>query len=176
MPVASPTPSTPARGPSHDHRPITSYTGDKVAVNPIAANGDVAQPPTTMLGTRPHAHSIVPDPSNRYVFASNLGGDAIMQYRFGSAAGTLTLLASTSVLPQGFSGGAPATSELHVTPDGRFLYVAERTSSTIAAFRIDSTTGALSLIGHTPTETQPRGFGMDPRGRFSWQSAGSPMP
>ena len=35
-----------------------------------------------------------------------------------------------------------------------------------AALRIDGATGALSLLGRYPTETTPRGFAIDPRGRF----------
>jgi 6-phosphogluconolactonase len=55
---------------------------------------------------------------------------------------------------------------LHVTPNGRFLYASERTSNTIAGYRIDIETGVLTLISHTPTETKPRRFAIDPRGRY----------
>jgi 6-phosphogluconolactonase len=57
-------------------------------------------------------------------------------------------------------------SDLHITPNGRFLYAAERTSSTIGAFSVDSATGKLTYLGSTPTEKQPRGFRIDPTGRF----------
>src|SRR5207248_3191617 len=57
-------------------------------------------------------------------------------------------------------------SDLHLTPDGRFLYTAERTSSSIGAFSVDAATGRLSYLGSTPTEKQPRGFRIDPTGRF----------
>ena len=54
----------------------------------------------------------------------------------------------------------------HITPNGRFLYAAERTSSTLAAFRVDTTSGKLTYLGSTPTEKQPRGFNIDPASRF----------
>jgi 6-phosphogluconolactonase len=57
-------------------------------------------------------------------------------------------------------------SDLHLTPNGRFLYAAERTSSTIGAFSVDPGNGRLSYLGSTPTEQQPRGFRIDPAGRF----------
>ena len=57
-------------------------------------------------------------------------------------------------------------ADLHLTPNGRFLYASERTSSTLGGFRVDSATGKLSFIGSTPTEKQPRGFAIDPSGRF----------
>ncbi len=70
-----------------------------------------------------------------------------------------------SALPPGFAGGAPWAADLHLTPDGRFLYASERRSSTLAAFAVDAGTGALVPLGSTPTETEPRGFAIAPDGR-----------
>jgi 6-phosphogluconolactonase len=53
-----------------------------------------------------------------------------------------------------------------MTPDGKFLYMSERTSSSLGAFRVDAETGKLAYLGSTPTEKQPRGFAIDPKGRF----------
>ena len=60
----------------------------------------------------------------------------------------------------------PAAADLHVTPDGRFLYGSERKTSTLAGYRIDPEKGTLAPIGHFATEKTPRGFNIDPRGRF----------
>ena len=57
-------------------------------------------------------------------------------------------------------------SDLHLTPDGKFLYAAERTSSTLGAFSVDAATGKLTYLSSTPTEKQPRGFAIDPKGKF----------
>jgi 6-phosphogluconolactonase len=103
-------------------------------------------------------------------------------------AGTLKELDSVSALPAdtklgpGMPRGAVGTpganqaprntdndvwaSDLHLTPNGRFLYAAERTSSTLAHFRVDAASGKLTYLGSTPTEKQPRGFNIDPTGRF----------
>jgi 6-phosphogluconolactonase len=56
-------------------------------------------------------------------------------------------------------------ADLHLTPDGKFLYATERTHSTMAAFGVDSATGKLSYLGATPTEKQPRGFNISPDGK-----------
>jgi 6-phosphogluconolactonase len=53
-----------------------------------------------------------------------------------------------------------------VTPDGKFLYGSERRSNILAGFRIDPNKGTLTLTERTATETTPRGFGIEPRGRF----------
>ncbi len=57
-------------------------------------------------------------------------------------------------------------SDLHLTPDGKFLYAAERTSSTIGAFSVDAASGKLTYLSSTPTEKQPRGFRIDPTGKY----------
>ena len=57
-------------------------------------------------------------------------------------------------------------ADIHLTPDGRFLYVSERTGSTLGAFSVNGKTGKLTYLASTPTETQPRGFAIAPSGRF----------
>ncbi|HUX25790.1 MAG TPA: beta-propeller fold lactonase family protein [Burkholderiales bacterium] len=57
-------------------------------------------------------------------------------------------------------------ADIHLTPDGRFLYVSERTSSTLGGFKVNGASGKLTYLGSTPTEPQPRGFAIDARGRY----------
>lgn len=59
-----------------------------------------------------------------------------------------------------------AASDIHVTPDGRFVYGAVRTTSMLHGYRIDPEKGTLTPIGKFATEKTPRGFNIDPRGRF----------
>lgn len=61
-------------------------------------------------------------------------------------------------------------ADIHITPDGRFLYSTERTSSTITAFRVSPVDGRLTLINSTKTEAQPRGFAIDNSGKFLIES------
>lgn len=56
-------------------------------------------------------------------------------------------------------------ADVQLTPDGRFIYVAERTSSKLIRYRVVDN-GRLEDAGFTDTETQPRGFSIDPSGRF----------
>jgi len=57
-------------------------------------------------------------------------------------------------------------ADIHLTPDGRFLYISERTGSTLGAFGVNAHSGKLTYLASTPTETQPRGFAIDPGGSF----------
>ncbi len=61
-------------------------------------------------------------------------------------------------------------ADIHITPNGRFLYSTERTSSTITAFHVSPLDGRLTLINSTQTEAQPRGFAIDNSGRYLIES------
>lgn len=102
-------------------------------------------------------------PDNQRVYCLNELDSSIDQFDFSASSGTLTLRQSLSILPPGFAG-KPWAAELRATPDGRFLYATDRTASVIAAFAIAPVDGRLTLIAHTPTETQPRGMAIDPSG------------
>lgn len=79
---------------------------------------------------------------------------------------TVKPIQAISILPKDFGGKTPWGADLHLTPDGRFLYATERTSSTIAAYRVNAASGKLTRIGTYPTEKQPRGFNIDASGRY----------
>jgi 6-phosphogluconolactonase len=104
-------------------------------------------------------------PNGRIVYLLNELDAGVDVLAFDEATGTLSALQTVSSLPAGFDG-TPWAADLHVTPDGRFLYTSERDSSTLACFAVDTDSAHLTLLRHTPTEQQPRGFGIDPRGRF----------
>ena len=62
-----------------------------------------------------------------------------------------------------------AGADIHVSPDGLFLYASNRlqTENTIAIFSIDQLTGTLKLVGHQSTYgDHPRNFTIDPTGDF----------
>ena len=67
-----------------------SYHGSKLAINRIGGQGAVEAPAIQVLATPPNAHCVVTDQANRYVYATSLGGDVIMQFRFDAATGRIT--------------------------------------------------------------------------------------
>ena len=101
----------------------------------------------------------------RFVYLIGELDAAIDVLAFDAVSGCLRTVQTVSSLPPGFVG-TPWAADLHLTPDGRFLYSSERRSSTFAAFSVDATTGTLAPLGHTATEAQPRGFNITPDGGF----------
>ena len=57
-------------------------------------------------------------------------------------------------------------ADIHVTPNGKFMYVSERTESRLHALSVDAATGKLTYLSSVSTEKQPRGFAIDPTGRY----------
>ena len=104
-------------------------------------------------------------PNGKVVYVLGELDASIYVFDYDASKGWLREKQSVSVLPPDFQG-KPSAADLHITPDGKFLYASERTSSTLAGFRIDPTNGMLSPLGSVPTEKQPRGFNIDSSGRF----------
>jgi 6-phosphogluconolactonase len=133
-------------------------------------------PPVLQLKAGTGPRHLITSPDNRFVYLLNELTATVSTLALEN--GILKEVSSTSALPPDskLGPGMPRpqqgrdvsndiwASDLHITPDGRFLYAAERTSSTIGAFSVDA--GRLSYLGSTPTEKQPRGFRIDPGGRF----------
>jgi len=90
----------------------------------------------------PHAHSIVVDPSNRYVYAADLGLDKIMIYKFDQERGKLT--PNNQPWVETKPGAGPRHFTLH--PNERFAYVINELDSTIVAFEYNRESGALEEI------------------------------
>lgn len=62
---------------------------------------------------------------------------------------------------------AHGAGDIHLTPDGRHLFASLRLKHEgIATFAVDSVSGRLTHIAHTPTGGHPRNFTITPDGRF----------
>jgi len=217
-----------------------SYGGDKLAVSPIGENGLTEAEASQVIATGRNAHAILPDRSNKFVYATTLGANQVLQFIFDSKTGkltanepaavspeaghgprhmafspdnknlyvlnelsghvtqyavdagkgTLTLVESISSVPAeaGLVWGAPQApagaaaapaaaapkddkpkvwaADIQITPNGKFLYSTERTSSKIALFTVTAETGKLAYVTNFATEAQPRGIKIDPSGQF----------
>ena len=67
--------------------------------------------------------------------------------------------------PAGFTS-YNTCADIHITPDGKFLYASNSGHDSLSGFSVDPETGELSPIGWFPTEKEPREFEIDPSGRF----------
>ncbi|MHA6482981.1 lactonase family protein [Paenibacillus sp. strain BS8-2] len=80
--------------------------------------------------------------------------------------GILTQGGVYSSIPSDYDGYNDS-ADLHLSPDGKFLYSSNRGHQSIAVFRVDSSTGELDNIQHVGCGgEQPRNFGITPDGRY----------
>ncbi len=71
-----------------------------------------------------------------------------------------------SMLPDDFEESSSA-ADIHISPDGRFLYATNRGHDSLVIYSIDETTGELTLTGHESTRGgHPRNFMIDSRGEY----------
>jgi 6-phosphogluconolactonase (cycloisomerase 2 family) len=104
-------------------------------------------------------------PNGRWIYALGEESSTIAFFLYDTTHGTITLQQTISSLPEGFAG-TNFTSEVVISPDGRFLYAANRLHDTIAICAIDSS-GRLKLIGEVSTMGDyPRHCTFDPGGGF----------
>jgi 6-phosphogluconolactonase len=188
----------------------------KAAASTVQHEGSGADP-NRQKG--PHAHSINPDPTNKFAVATDLGIDRVLVYKLDPKAGTIvandppsatvtpgsgprhlafhpngkfayvaeelkwmvTVFAwdaakgalqevqTIPMLPEGVDGAAIKNSaaDIHVHPNGKFVYASNRGHDSIVIYAVDQQTGKLTLVGHESTQGKtPRNFGIDPTGSF----------
>ena len=135
----------------------TSLGGDHLSVWRLdAAKGRLTpnDPPLAATAQKAGPRHFVWDKAQRYVSVVNELDASVCVFAWDAARGSMRELQRTSALPPGFSG-KPWAADLHLTPDGRFLYASERTSSTLTAFRVDAEKARCRPSGR-PAPKRPR--------------------
>lgn len=100
-------------------------------------------------------------PNGNYAYLINeLSGTVIaFEYKDGDLEEIQTIAADTV--------GAKGSGDIHISPDGKFLYASNRLKADgIAIFRIDSENGKLTKTGYQLTGIHPRNFIITPNGKY----------
>ncbi|MBI5397186.1 MAG: lactonase family protein [Verrucomicrobia bacterium] len=162
-----------------------SYGGGSCSVLPIKEDGSLAEPscvvqhvgssvnPKRQAG--PHAHQIVLDAANRFVFVPDLGLDKVMIYKFDAARGCIT------PNDPAFATVPPGSGPRHIAfhPSQKFAYVINEMLCTMTAFRYDTERGAFTEIETVSTlpasESVQAGYStaeveVHPNGKFLYGS------
>jgi 6-phosphogluconolactonase len=128
-----------------------SYGGHKISVNAIDADGRVGGV-HQVIATGPNAHSIHVDASNRFVFATSLGSDALSSWRFDFRTGALS--ANEPPLIATRAGSGPRHFVWDAT--NARLYLLCELDASICVFDYDAANGRLREVQRCTT--LPRGF------------------
>ena len=160
-----------------------NYHGGSVCVLPIEDDGSLApasdfiQHEGSSVNPRrqdkAHAHSINPDPQNRFAYVPDLGQDRVVIYRLDTENGRL--LPSAPAYVEVNPGFGPRHFDFH--PGGKWAYLINELGSAITAFEYDPESGGLSEF--QVIRTLPTGFSgsnttadihVHPSGRFAYGS------
>ncbi|SEK83818.1 6-phosphogluconolactonase [Roseateles sp. YR242] len=151
-----------------------------------------AEPAVVKTPTGSGPRHIVFSRDQKFLYVLHELSGTVDQYAVDPVRGTLSPVGSTQTVPKeaglqlGLSPDAAAAAasavaagkaeedkrprvwaaDLQLTPDGRFLYATDRTTSKIALLRVAEGSGRVSYVANFSTETQPRGIRIDPTGQF----------
>jgi len=141
---------------------VANYGSGTLAALPVREDGGLEDPafvfqdpqPTSPLARQkePHAHCVVLDPTNQFLYSCDLGADKVMIYRWDAKGGILARNTPASAsLPQG-SG----PRHIAFAPDGRTAYVLDEIASKLSVFdrRLDDG----SLTPRQTLSTVPDGW------------------
>jgi len=162
---------------------VANYNSGSIAVFALKPDGSIGERTAFAQHTgrsvnpqrqkQAHAHSIIVDPSNRFVLSADLGVDKLFVYRFDAAAGTLT--------PNNppFAAITPGSGPRHVTfhPNGRWVYLINELACTVTGFNWASSRGELAefqTISTLPADFKGTNTAAEilvhPNGRFIYGS------
>jgi 6-phosphogluconolactonase len=105
-------------------------------------------------------------PDGKYAYVINELHATVTAFAHDRDRGNLKEVQTIPTLPADFTG-ENTSADIHVSPDGRFLYCSNRGHDSIAAFEIAPRSGKLSFVAHQSSGGKaPRNFAIDPTGRF----------
>jgi len=133
---------------------VANYTSGSVAMFPIQPDGqlgaasDVIQHSGSSVHperqTGPHAHCILPDPTNRFAVAVDLGLDKLLIYQMDLEQGKLHKYAEVDVKP----GAGPRHLTFH--PNGQFAYLINELNSTLICYRYHAEDAKFEVLQTIP--------------------------
>lgn len=99
-------------------------------------------------------------------FVINENNNSMASVRFGKDGLHPVVLDTISTLPDDFKG-KNTCADVHVHPNGRFVYGSNRGHNSIAIFKVNAGSGKLTPIGFEPTQgAMPRNFMITPDGKW----------
>lgn len=105
-----------------------------------------------------------------YLYVMNELDSTITVFEFAPNYTAFSALQTITTLPAAISDDIRrenTCADIHITPDGRFLYGSNRGHNSLAIFAIDPQTGRLTPTGYQSTQGDfPRSFALDASGRW----------
>ena len=149
--------------PDGRHVFATDFSADRLMRLDVTAQGLEQSPDSTFVqldpDTGPRHLTFAPDGRHAYVIGELSGAITVLSYADGILTPVQTILADST--------GARGSADIHLSPDGRFLYASNRgRNDGIAIFAVHPHDGTLAPAGYQRTGLHPRNFGISPNGKY----------
>ncbi|WAA08770.1 lactonase family protein [Fervidibacillus albus] len=132
----------------------------------LLADDNLSEVSTLQLQPGSGPRHIVFHPNGRYAYIMTELSSEVIALQYHAETGSFEAIAYVSTIPEDFNENNQG-SAIHISQDGKFVYVANRGHNSIALFRVDDETGKVTFVEHTSTEGDwPRDFVLDPSENF----------
>ena len=162
--IRQPVPHIHCSQPSPDGKYVfaSDFSADRLLRLPITPDGKGLMPADTAFAVEPDSgprHFVFsPDGKHLYLLGELSGKVTVFRYGNGILSHQQTVLAD--------SAKGRGSADIHLSPDGRFLYTSNRIKEEgIAIFSVDEN-GKLTRIGYRHTAAHPRNFCITPNGKY----------
>ena len=141
---------------------------DRIVAYRLAANGGLTPLPDASLSLDPGngPRHMAFHPQTRFAYVINELSSTITSLHVDPVTGALHATGTISTLPEGYAGKSYC-ADIHIHPNGRYVYGSNRGHDSIVVAEISAETGRLKVLQHHPIGgSWPRNFALDPSGRF----------
>ncbi|WP_010677336.1 lactonase family protein [Bacillus timonensis] len=105
-------------------------------------------------------------PNGKYAYLMTELSNEVIALSYDSSNGSFDELQYISTIPENFTENSQG-SAIHISKDGKFVYVSNRGHNSIAVFQVNESTGELKLVEMVSSEGDwPRDFVFDPTEKF----------
>jgi len=141
---------------------------DKIMIYEVLTNGELKPANTPFVANTPGSGPRHFDihPNGNYAYSAEELSSTVAVFTLDQNTGALSQIQRVNMIPVEFEGNSTA-ADIHISPDGRFLYASNRGHDSLIIYSIDEETGTLTFDGHELTRGgHPRNFMIDSKGEF----------
>jgi 6-phosphogluconolactonase (cycloisomerase 2 family) len=165
-------PTAIATDPTNRFAYVTDYASNQLIGYAILSSSTLSFLPSGPYRTGDEPTAITIDPRGKFIYVTNSLDSTVSPYEIDLATGAPSVTVNSTA-----TGGSNSTDTepVAITVDpalGRFVYTANYLGNSVSGFRLDSTSGSLSLTQSTPypTGAKPTAVIGVPHGNYSTQS------
>jgi DNA-binding beta-propeller fold protein YncE len=157
---------TPTPSPGNAFVYTANAGGNSVSAFANDGTGALTPIPGSPFAVAGQPFGIAATPNHQFLYVSSFQNNQVNEFLISAASGVITPLTCTTV----------ATTDVQplkiaINPAGTLLYTANQIGS-VTGFSINATTGCLTAISTTPTDTVARGITIDQSGQFVYVVTG----